>query len=85
MLNCHRASELLSRAQDGPLSLPARLSLGFHLMMCVSCRRLRDQFERLRVILRADAGVPGESLSDDARDRLKAALREAAGMSPDDV
>lgn len=47
---CKRATELMSKGIDAPLSLPERISLRTHLMMCRYCRRCDDQFHMLRRI-----------------------------------
>lgn len=45
---CRRASELLSRSLDGPLTLAETGRLHGHLMVCVACRTQRRQFALLR-------------------------------------
>jgi hypothetical protein len=70
--DCRDVSRLLSEARDadGALSLRARL----HLMICDVCRRVRAQLEILGVASRR-APEAGPSLSSDAKDRLRRALR----------
>jgi len=48
MLNCHKATRLMSESQDRPLSLGERLSLGFHTLMCSGCRNCEKQLHFLR-------------------------------------
>jgi hypothetical protein len=49
MLSCKDASLLMSQALDRRLSLPERISLRLHLVLCEGCRR----FERQMLFLRA--------------------------------
>jgi hypothetical protein len=68
---------------DRPLSRSERVALRIHLVLCTACRRYRRQ---LSVIRSAVSGLaeyldeaaqsPGKSLSDDARERIRAALAE---------
>lgn len=48
MLNCRRATELLSEAQDHKLEWRQRLSLRMHTMLCSSCRNFGRQLGDLR-------------------------------------
>lgn len=43
MLNCKRATELMSQEQDRSLVLKERLGLRFHLAMCGGCRNFGKQ------------------------------------------
>lgn len=47
---CKRATELMSKKIDRPLTLTERVSLRTHLMMCRYCRRCENQFQILRRI-----------------------------------
>lgn len=71
MIGCRDMSARLSEARDGGrrLSAPERL----HLWLCLACRRVRAQFERLG---RAAAAAPetGPSLSAEAKARLRRLL-----------
>lgn len=67
MLSCQRATELLSQAQEEPLSWSTRLSLRFHVSMCSGCR----QFGRQMIDLRSFAkqySQQGDSSEADERD-----------------
>jgi predicted anti-sigma-YlaC factor YlaD len=48
MLNCKQAAALISQGMDKELSLPQKVSLRFHLMMCNGCRNFNRQMEFLR-------------------------------------
>lgn len=48
MISCKEASELLSRAQDGPLGLRQKLALRLHLLLCGACARFAKQMDFLR-------------------------------------
>jgi predicted anti-sigma-YlaC factor YlaD len=52
-VSCRRASELLSRQMDGPLTAEERSALQAHLLICRGCRAVDDQFRFLRQALRA--------------------------------
>ena len=50
-LKCDQAAELMSRAQDMPLSKPERWALSFHLLICRLCRKYSRQLKLLRSIM----------------------------------
>jgi predicted anti-sigma-YlaC factor YlaD len=85
MLTCRESAKLISDGLDRKLPLWLRLGLRVHLMMCSACRAYRQQLgalnklisERFRADWPADATEP-QSLSDGARQRIKAALRDQA-------
>jgi len=52
MMSCKRATELTSQALDRQLSLPERLALGFHILICDGCRNTRNHFLFLREAVR---------------------------------
>lgn len=52
MLDCRHAAELLSRRHDEPLAATQQARLRLHLMVCVSCRTVADQFELIRQAMR---------------------------------
>ncbi len=47
---CKKATELMSKKIDRPLSLSERLSLRTHLTMCRYCRRCEKQLQMLQRI-----------------------------------
>ena len=82
MLSCKESARLISDGLDRGLSPWVRLSLRLHLMMCSACRVYRQQIQTLnKLIFERSAGgwliptLEAQSLSDDARRRIKAALR----------
>ena len=79
---CRRATELISASMDRPLTRRERLSLWTHLAICTACRLYRKQLILLREAMREcvdrieGALAPGEELSNEARDRIRAALQD---------
>lgn len=57
MLTCKDATELMSQKMDGNLSVPNRLSLGFHLLLCKGCRNFNDQLRFIRKAVKHIAGT----------------------------
>ncbi|MGQ0748909.1 MAG: zf-HC2 domain-containing protein [Betaproteobacteria bacterium] len=49
---CREISELLSQAQDRPLTLREKFAVHVHLPLCDACRNLRAQLDVLRAALR---------------------------------
>src|SRR5687768_5175177 len=78
--NCREASRLQSAALDQPLSLRRRFGLRLHLLICKWCRRYGKQIRFLREAVRERPDDLSEtaprSLSPEARERLKQALRD---------
>jgi len=52
MLNCKEATELMSQRLDRELSMPRKLSLRLHIMMCSGCRNFSRQMDFLRQVSR---------------------------------
>ncbi|MHC4508067.1 MAG: anti-sigma factor family protein [Planctomycetota bacterium] len=50
-MRCDQASQLMSRAQEKPLSRPERWALSFHLLICRLCRKYNRQLRFLRAVL----------------------------------
>lgn len=55
MMNCKKATALMSQQMDLPLTLKERMSLRFHLMMCSGCTNFDHQMRDLRQITRVYA------------------------------
>lgn len=61
MLNCERASELLSRALDERLPVTTRMRLRFHVTLCRCCSALEKNFGMLRDTVRQSRPIDDES------------------------
>lgn len=76
MLTCKEVSTLVSESLDRKLPLAQRMSVRLHLMMCSMCRAYQKQTLILRRAARAYARrAPSEHLSEEARQRIKKALK----------
>ena len=86
MISCKQAAELVCQSLDRPLSLWEKVQLRFHLLMCRGCKGFMEQSRRLDELIEkhyhefTQAQLDG--LSEEACDRLKQKLREAAGHPP---
>ena len=77
MITCKRAAELISRSEEAPLGWWGWLKMHCHLALCKTCARFRRQVRLLqRPGCKCDAPFPQESLSEEARDRMKRALHD---------
>jgi hypothetical protein len=78
--NCREAGRLQAEALDHPLSLPQRLGLRLHLLLCKWCRRYGKQIRFLRQAVHERSDEVNEAsprtLSPEARERLKRSLRD---------
>ena len=50
--SCREVSELLSQAQDRPLTLAEKFALHVHLPLCQACRNFREQLRVIRAAVR---------------------------------
>lgn len=48
MKSCKKASFLMSKQLDTPLSLTEKLSLNVHIVMCKNCSRCNQQFKQVQ-------------------------------------
>ena len=76
-MTCRQSAILVSRELDAKLPLLSRASLGFHIVMCSSCRRYRRQIGAIEVAVgsylsRAEANPP--SLPTTSKESMKALL-----------
>lgn len=55
MMNCHKATRLISEAQERELSMPEKMSLKVHLMMCAGCKNFSLQVPFLSKAMKAYA------------------------------
>jgi Putative zinc-finger len=84
MVSCRKATELLSKQIDDPLSPWEKILLSTHLLVCWCCRRFQTQILILREAVRdmahesiaferyQEIGLPG--LSPESRERIRAAI-----------
>ena len=49
---CREATELLSQAQDRPLTVREKFTLYVHLPLCAGCRNFREQLTFMRQAVR---------------------------------
>ena len=82
MLTCKDATQLISRSMDASLPIVQRIRLRLHILICEWCARYERQLFLIRETLRHldDAGDrpeggAGETLSEDARERIGKSLR----------
>ncbi len=85
MLTCKEVSQLVSESLDRNLPLRQRIAVRLHLFRCKICSRYREQMLFLRNAARLYAketeeatGLPGASLSSEARQRMKQLMNEHA-------
>jgi predicted anti-sigma-YlaC factor YlaD len=83
MLTCKGATQLISDGLDRKLPWWRRMGLRVHVMMCAACRAYRRQVIAIDALVRDRYGPdpsiePIQSLSDERRERIKAALRDQA-------
>ena len=80
MPTCRQASRLQSDALDQPLSLPKRIGLRLHLLVCRWCRRYGKQIRFLRQAVHEHPDeindATARTLSPEARERVKRSLRD---------
>ena len=76
-LDCRESSRLLSESLDRDLRWSERVAIRMHYIGCWSCRRLKQQFLLLREAARQfDAQTSSAQLREEAKNRMRAALRE---------
>jgi len=82
MLSCRDVTELISQSMDTSLPIGKRIGVRVHLLMCKFCARYERQLLLIRETLRRlvaeggkDEGTAEETLSVEARERIKKSLR----------
>lgn len=80
---CRLIVPLVSEAREHPLTAREKITLKLHLFTCEACRRYVEQIERMSEMVKPKtaeikAVEPADRLSDEARNRIKAALEAAA-------
>jgi predicted anti-sigma-YlaC factor YlaD len=77
--DCKAITQRMGRALDERPSFRERIIQRLHLFTCAACRRYLEQVKFLKAAFgRAEVGglaASGPSLGDDARERIKSALR----------
>ncbi len=84
MISCKRATELISKSMEQPLSVKENLALKVHLFICEFCEQFLKQVELLRKSMHheaKDAEEPRESadqrhLPEDVKKRLLGRIAE---------
>ena len=73
MLNCKQASKLTSKQLDGDLTLTEKISLKFHLAMCVVCAEYNKQLKLIKNAVNSTSHDDNENmkLSKDFKDQLR--------------
>ena len=77
MLSCKDVTRLLSESMDRSLPFGKRIGVRFHLLICKFCARYKRQLVLIRQTARllvATEDIPGETLSAEARERIRDAL-----------
>ena len=82
MLSCRDVTQLISRSMDTSLPLGSRIGVRIHLLICRFCARYERQLLLIRETVRRLAAAEetgdrpiAEALSEEARERIRAALR----------
>lgn len=86
MLRCREISKLVSESMERPLPFRERMHVWIHLMMCRLCSGFDRQMRLLRRVAREnpdrlgpDESAPEAKLPEEARERIKVALRSGEG------
>jgi hypothetical protein len=77
MLSCKDVTKLLSESMDASLPIGKRIGVRLHLLICRFCARYERQLLLIRETVRrlaATEGIPGETLSAEARERIRKSL-----------
>ena len=82
-MTCKELSRLASQQLDQPLPLLTRLRMRLHFLICAWCRRYVKQVRLLREVApkyeEKVAAVSDKSLSADAKQRMKLAMKADGG------
>ncbi len=55
MLNCNKATRLMSEAQERKLTIKEQVELRIHTLMCSGCTNFKQQMDELRKAMRSYA------------------------------
>jgi hypothetical protein len=82
MLSCKDVTRLLSESMDHSLPLGKRVGVRLHLFVCKFCSRyerqlllIRETIRRLVAMEDMPGELPGETLSEEAKERIRKSLR----------
>ena len=81
MLSCKDVTQLISRSMDHSLPIGKRIGVRLHLLMCKFCSRYERHLLLIRETVRGivategKPGEPGETLSEEAKERIRKSLR----------
>ena len=82
MLSCKDVTRLISESMDHSLPLGKRIGVRVHLLICRFCERYKRQLLLIRETVRRLVATPGgaggssaETLSEEARERIRKSLR----------
>jgi len=78
MLACRDVTQLISESMDHSLPIGKRIGVRLHLLMCKFCSRYERQLLLIRETVRgivATEGKSGETLSEEAKERIRKSLR----------
>jgi len=78
MFSCKDVTRLVSESMDHSLPLGKRIGVRVHLLMCKFCARYERQLIVIREAVRhlaATVEKPGETLSEEAKERIRKSLR----------
>lgn len=67
MMNCLEASKLISESQERSLSVPEKVTLKMHVMMCSGCKNFSLQVPFLGKAMRAYAQWEDDAGSEEAK------------------
>lgn len=77
-MSCRHFATLCSERLDRPLTLPEKLRIRFHRLMCHVCRPLPLQFENLRRLTRCCGGHTKQQTNEiDLSPEARSSIREA--------
>ncbi|MDA8178876.1 MAG: anti-sigma factor family protein [Desulfobacteria bacterium] len=84
MLSCKDVTQLISQSMDASLPIGKRIGMRLHLLMCKFCSRYERQLLLIRETVRGIVATegksgepPGETLSEEAKDRIRKSLRNS--------
>jgi hypothetical protein len=82
MLSCRDVTKLLSESMDTSLPIGKRIGVRVHLLMCKFCARyerqillIRDTVRRIAATEEKPGEPPGETLSEESKERIRNSLR----------